>query len=130
MIWIELISNMKSENTFCYYLVSDVSNIIGISEIFRKKNFLMSEKEHYIIRDKEGKLLNGYNKRFSLFFTLEFWWETTQHKNWFSPIKAKHGIYPKQNFPKNMSSGLIVKIQWNNQLFRGWLTKSEMKFTF
>lgn len=21
----------------------------------------MSEKEHYIIRDKEGKLLNGYN---------------------------------------------------------------------
>lgn len=30
---------MKSENTFCYYLVSDVSNIIGISEIFQEKEF-------------------------------------------------------------------------------------------
>lgn len=72
MIQRKFISSMKSENLFCcYYLVLYVTSVIGFSEIFRKI-FLMSEKQHCIIKDKEGKSLSGCNKRSSFFITLEF----------------------------------------------------------
>ena len=62
--------------------------------------FSNSEKKQYIKRNNlEEKLWNGYNKIFSFFITLEFWWETSQHKDWFYPTEANHSIYRRQKFP-------------------------------